>query len=442
MPEADVLILGAGAAGLACRMGLRGGPRHATVLEQSAQPGGLLRVHPRGAFTFDTVLHVLFFRDAAVQRRVQGWLPQGLRSFAKKNLVWQQGRALPYPYQFNTWALPEEVRRDCLEHLPPETALCPPEASFRDWLLAQFGQGFYRRFFGPYNRKLYGEDPARLEAAPMTWTIPADKRGAVLRGAQGPTPDSGLPNSHYPRGPRGIGEVVDALQERGQGPVHLQSAVTRVDLRRRLVWTRGGARWRYRDLVSTLPLPALLRLVEGLPPEIQRDLEKLRAAGVTVVRVGAQGRTRSLDADWTYFPDPEIPFYRMTRQERIAPQMSPPGSTALLLECPGATPPPRQRILEALLHLQVLPSDRVEHYSTLHLPFAYVLFLPGHRAALARARDWLSRHGAHLAGRYAQWRYANIEQTLQSGWSCADALQDPSLQGPGAHKEQDANTSP
>ena len=423
MQETDVLILGGGAAGLACRAGL-GDQRATLLLEKSAEVGGLLRVHRAGDYVFDTSVHVLFFRNPQLGEAVLSLLPQGVHSFERRNLIWQSGSTIPYPYQFNAHALPPEVRQDCIARFldnPHAQGSCGED--FRSWLLSQFGAGFFEHFFGPYNQKLYGVPPEELEAAPMLWLIPADNEGAIRQGAEGPPDDPPRTECSYPRGQDGIHGIAKGLQELAGGPILCGEEVVRVDPVQRCVTTASGLQVRYRDLVSSLPLPVVLGLIEGLPEELSRTMQSLRAQSVTMVQIGARRSGPALPAHWTYFPDPEVPFYRMTRLEKITPDMCPKGAAALMLECPGTEPPDRTSVLDFLASIDVLHDrDDVEEFRTLAIPYAYVLFLKGFRQAVDAAMTYLGAHGIHPIGRYGAWQYLNIEKTIESGLRVAQDL--------------------
>lgn len=416
MPAFDVVILGAGAAGLTCRMALAS-RRETVCLEASTKVGGLLRMYHHGAYSFDTTVHALFFSDPATRSLVESLIEKGFHRFRKRNLVYRQGRVIGYPLQFHALSLPRKIREECLAAVPPAPAESGDrdEESFEDWLLAQFGSGFYRHFFEPYNRKLYGIDPAELEAAPMVWTIPADNRKAILLGA---SPDSAIsgPGTEclYPRGRTGIELLPLGLEERGTGEILCGHRVVRVDLGNRTVTTDRGLEIGFGTLISTIPLPVLLRSIRGLPPPIQELAEKLEARSVTTFRIAAEKSGEALDADWVYFPDPEIPFYRLTRLERISPDLAPEGSAALLLECAGDPPPAGEQVVRLCRELGVAGAGEVVCEGSTRIPYAYVLFRRGHREACDEAIRYLEGHDVHVAGRYGAWRYANIAQTIES----------------------------
>jgi len=420
--DCDVLVLGGGLAGLACRAALPAG-RAATVLEAADEPGGLLRMHPHGPYSFDSVPHVLFFRSRKLLEWLRVRLDVPLRSFTRTNSIWQARRRIPYPYQFNAAALPPHVAAECLASFrrgDDGGRGEAPDATFAEWLTAQFGAGFVRHFFRPYNEKLYGVPLDALEAAPLRWTIPSDDEAAVRAGVGDP---AGAPTLLYPAGTGGIGEITDALMRIGHGPVVTGQRVVAVDAAARTVRTAAGAEWRYRSLVSTLALPDLLDAMGELPEDVRAARQALACRAITVVRVGVRRTGPAFPDIWTYFPDPEIPFYRLTRLERISPDLAPEGGAALLLECAGTTEPDRADMIRFLDTHGIAAAADVEHYSIHHVPYAYVLFTQGHRRAVQRIRRFLTARGVVSAGRYGVWLYADIEMAMKSGMSAARRLE-------------------
>jgi protoporphyrinogen oxidase len=205
-------------------------------------------------------------------------------------------------------------------------------------------------------------------------------------------------------------------------PIACGERVTDIDLDRRIVETANGLRLRYRELVSSLPLPSLIGMCRGASAEVRASAAALESAAVTMIQVGMRERRPTLDAHWTYFPEARIPFYRLTRLERISPDLCPPGTSALLLECPGRSAPDPERVLAALVELDVISTPAVEWYGSLCIPDAYVLFRPGTTHAVAMLLEALHGLGVRSIGRYGEWRYANIEQCVVSGLDAAHLL--------------------
>jgi len=423
-PHSDVLILGAGIAGLSCRFALSG-HRDTLVLERENRPGGLLKMHQRGDFIFDTVLHVLTLRDPSVRILLTRILPMGFHTLKLHRLIWQKGHVIDYPYQFNIRQLPYSLQRNCLEgFLSRGRRQHNSRATFEEWLLAEFGEGFYRHFFEKYNHKLYGVHPSELDAAPMVWMIPAGDERMILEQSRESPQDQMPLECFYPRGPLGIFAIADALLQQGNGPIAYSCEAVSINTDSHRVLLADGREVVYESLVSSLPLPSLVRLFKSVPIDVRTAAARLDAATVHVIHVGSLERTEALDAHWTYFPDKEVPFYRMTRLDRISPDLCSPGSTALLLECSGESPPLRDDILRTLDSLGILPHGRTDQYDFVTINHAYVRFRPGFVSDVEIIKEYLQDMGIFLIGRYGTWRYLNIEQTIISGMEMACRLID------------------
>lgn len=415
MKRTEIVILGGGISGLACRAALTG---HDTLLLEAAEEvGGLLRMYEHGDYVFDTCVHVLFFRSAELRQRVAALLPAGLRAFPKQNAIWQRDTVVPYPYQLHTRALPAPVRDECLNALPePGGEFESASASFEAWLVSEYGAGFVKHFFRPYNEKLYGVPLSQLAAKPTNSMFPRCDRAGIRRGALTDTApcESVNATSTYPIGRRGIGALTDAFEKLGAGELWLGARVVQLDPVRREVTTRDGRSVRYERLVNTLPLPTLLGLANS--PALADAYAHTK---VTIVEIGATRSGPGLPFHWTYFPDPEIPFYRLVRLERISNDLAPPGAAAILLECQGEPSIDREVILALLERLNVLHARDVNHFRTRVLPFAYVLFTHSTSDQLARVYADLSLLGIELAGRFGRWEYASIEGAILSGEAAA-----------------------
>jgi protoporphyrinogen oxidase len=366
---------------------------------------------------------VIFFRSRRLLAGLSKLMPNGLHAITRSHAIWQSGIVIPYPYQFNASSLPAAMQADCLNGFRNNPYLSLGDAlgaTFKDWLLAQFGPGFYTHFFQPYNEKLYGIALDRLEAAPLRWTIPAYNAEALLRGTGDPHLEE--TTVYYPRGPGGISEVAKALARLGTGEVVTDCRVVEIDLDRRIVRTQRDEEVSYQHLVSSLPLPQFIRMARKVPQAIRSLSERLMAASITVIRVGHRLTGQSLPYLWTYFPDADVPWYRMTRLERISADLAPESGSAILLECPGSTPPPEEAVVRWLDQHGIAPRETLEHYETISVPYAYVLFEHGVRHAVRQIREYLDTQHVSTVGRYGAWLYADIEMAIKSGFAAAHRL--------------------
>jgi UDP-galactopyranose mutase len=158
-PGDDVLIIGAGPAGLAVSHGLCG---RARILERGAGVGGLCRSIEFGGAVFDIGGHSFHTPHAEVRGLVQRLMVGGWSAQRRDARVWFGGELIAYPFQQSFHQLSDRaVVAACRAGLAAadggETA-----ETFEDWIVGRFGEGVARHFMLPYNRKLWARDLRRM----------------------------------------------------------------------------------------------------------------------------------------------------------------------------------------------------------------------------------------------------------------------------------------
>ncbi|RMG42668.1 MAG: FAD-dependent oxidoreductase [Acidobacteria bacterium] len=436
-----ILILGGGLAGLSAAWHLARRlpdvPR--LILEKESEPGGLCRSAERGGFVFDFTGHYLHLRDPETTRWVLELLGGELEVVARRAEIHCRGKRLPFPFQAHLHGLDAETVARCLvdfvrarERPLPEDDTMP----FGVWARRVFGDGIAEAFLIPYNAKLFCADPDELTAEWVAWAVPRPSLEQVVRGALG-LPNHGLgynPTFRYPRR-GGIGRLAAALAEQVGADLRLGAEVEAVDVARREVRLAGGERLPYERIVSTIPLPSLLRRVTGdRAREGQEELAelagRLRWTAVDEVRIGVRRASLAGGAHWIYFPEPEFPFYRVGFPSNVCPAMAPPGCSSISVEFarPAGAPVPEDTALleaarEGLARAGILEaSERPLLWERAVLDPAYVLFdrhrTPAVGAALAR----LERHGILSIGRFGAWTYSYMERALIDGRQAAERV--------------------
>lgn len=421
------LILGAGLAGLSAAFHL---PRKETVLiERETEVGGLCRSRDVDGFVFDCTGHLLHLREGPVRDLVLDLLPAAFNAIRRHALIFSKGVLTGYPFQANTYGLPREVVQECvmgfIESLMKAEAPGEPE-NFRQWVLATFGEGIARHFMFPYNEKLYRVDLAEMECGWVSWSIPRPTLDEVIRGALG-TEVHGLGYNAqflYPK-KGGISCIPEALAARC-GSIRLGCAVRSVDPAARRVTLESGESVGYERLISTLPLDALLKMLDPLPEGIpRRGAERLRAVKVINVNLGV-ARRDVLPGHWIYFPEPEYPFYRVGSPTNYSRSAAPSGCSSLYVEVARrrdeAAEPQKieEEVLEGLRRARLLRrTDRIVAREVLVLDPAYVIYDHFRRDALPGILAALERHEIFSTGRFGAWEYGSMESAMRQGREAA-----------------------
>lgn len=423
------VILGAGLTGLVAAERLSRTRSPFRIFEREQQPGGACRTVELDGFTFDLtghLLHVGRSESEAYLKELGVW--ESLEIHDRRAGIRVGDRITPYPIQIHTHGLDRRTRRDCLLGFIKAWAEGPEDEprSFREWVLQRFGEGLAEHFFFPYNRKLYRAEPEELSLDWVGRYVPKPNLEEVVDGALGLHSASVGYNAvfRYPSEggieclPKSVAERVDGLE--------LGQTVCAVNLEEKWVELEDGECVDFDHLVSTISLPSMLDLiVHALPNEVAEARSALRWVRVVNLALGMQGPAPRPE-HWLYFPDPELPFYRVgfpSNHGRVAPEGTHTVSVEVSFD-PGSgdVDEAAERSLDALVKIGLVDPASVMVRNIVVLDPAYVVFDHHRRGAVARIRRCLSRHGVLLAGRWAEWKYSAMEDAILDGMTVARRL--------------------
>jgi protoporphyrinogen oxidase len=425
-----IVIIGGGLAGMSTAYHL--GQRPHVVLEAEALPGGLCRSREVGGFVFDYTGHLLHLRDERIQRLIDEWLPDAFHLIDRDARIRTRGATLPFPFQANLHGLPPEIVADCLTGFVDSLGVPVPEdpaTSFEDWSLAVFGRGISEAFMWPYNCKLFCREPGEMTADWVSWAVPRPTASELIRGALG-IENRGLGYNSRFRYPKrgGIGILPEALARRVT-QVRTGQRVVQVDLERRTVTLASGELLPYERLVVTTPLPSFLTMTRGGPPGLADAAAQLDWSVVACLNLGVDRAQIADGAHWIYFPDRDVPFYRVGFPTNFSTDVGPPGGSSMYIEFglgrDETFEPQRleELALEALRREGILdPDDRVLARDWVRIDPGYVIFDRARQEVMSRVPPQLEGCGVHLIGRYGAWTYSYMERALLDGLELAEKL--------------------
>ena len=180
--EPRILIIGSGPTGLGAAWRLYElGHQNWKLVEARDRPGGLASssVDEQG-FTWDRGGHVVFSHYEYFDQLLDDLLGNAWVEHIREAWVWMRERFIPYPFQNNIWKLDPDDLIPCIEGLLERTQAGTPR-NFRDWILSQFGRGLAEVFMLPYNFKVWGYDPAKLDVGWMGERVATVDLARVLK---------------------------------------------------------------------------------------------------------------------------------------------------------------------------------------------------------------------------------------------------------------------
>ncbi len=431
--DREYVVIGAGVSGLGFANWIRERQPAADVLvlESEAEPGGYCRTVERDGFVWDYSGHFFHFKDPSIEAWLRARMPgQDVRTIVKQSLIRYAGRDIDFPFQKNIHQLPQAELVECLVDLFFRPTGDAPPASFGEMLYRKLGKGITEKFLRPYNEKLYATDLDTLDPDAMGRFFPhaeiADIIGNMRPGAQ----DGGYNATFtYPAG--GAIQYIHALlHDLPVGTVACGEPVIGIDRAARVI-TTPHRRIRYRQLVSSMPLPALLR-VAGITPATAFTANQVLVFNLGFDRKGRTG------THWMYFPDRALSFYRVGWYDNIfdTDRMS----LYVEIGLPHDARPTRDeidawrtRVLADLAREGIVDGHQLVAHHDVVLDPAYVHITTDSLTWTARYRRELADEGIHSVGRYGGWTYCSIEDNLlETRALAAQVAAGPGLMSPAA----------
>jgi protoporphyrinogen oxidase len=434
------VIIGAGGAGLSAAYHLA--DSDCLLLEQSNYVGGTATTWEVGGYLFDSAIHVFYTNDSYVRSLVTQLLKGRLLPSTRKAFIHYRDRETEYPLQSNLRGQHLSVIADCLfwfilERFKHLCGLQRAPSDFEQWTLNTFGRGFTKHFGRPFNLKNWTVPLSDMSHRWVSRRVPVPSLKEVIVGA--------LKGAAAPFGPNaqflypefgGYKTICDALAAQlPAGTMHLSARVTRVCLTDKTVTVEGGSPnsrrrcvYRYENLVSSMPLPALVSITDEVPPIVREAARQLKWNKICLVSLGIK-RPQISDKHWIQFPEPQFPFYRVSFPSNLSPTVAPPGRSSVTAEIAMSTDSPVDeaalfdKTKRGLLDCGLLRADDVIEVQRIDvLEPGYVIPTRDKEEMVEVIQVFLRGHGVFSLGRFGAWEYLNIDHAIKQGKEAADSI--------------------
>ncbi|MEM4389988.1 MAG: FAD-dependent oxidoreductase [Candidatus Micrarchaeia archaeon] len=413
-------ILGAGLTGLSAAF--HAGTNH-LVLEKGREVGGMARSFSFRGCMFDCGPHAFFTGNKRVLSLISPLLkPNYLLAHARRAFIFFRDRLIGYPFEANLYALPKEVMEACLEGAKNRPDAKPK--NFREWLLASFGEGIARHYLIPYNEKLWKCPADRMSSSWVVGRVPAPSLTDILASARGGLRKKFGANARFRYPVRGgISAIPAALSSRAR--VKLASEVVEIRSGASGVTVRlsGGRKYIFSSLISTLPLPELVRLLPDATTEAERAAACLAFNSLACVNIVV--KNARFDHHWIYFPDRSFPFHRVSFPSNFSPYNAPKGLSSMMVEFTYRNDGMSDAeyisaAIDGLRRAGLLPKNSQPMASVMRSKYAYVIPTPEGERAAAFLRDFMRERKIITAGRYGAWEYLNMDHCILAGERAAE----------------------
>ena len=426
MTMPHVTVLGAGLAGLAAAQALRAADCDVEVYEKNSYVGGRAYSHVVDGFIFDEGPHVSFTKRSEIQNLLADAVHGEYVEQDTILINYYKDYWIKHPVQTNLYGLPVDLVQNCIvDFVKALYEDDRPIRTYADWCYKQLGPTFSEEFTFRYTRKYWTTEASNMSVDWVGPRIYPPKLKEVVRGALSPHTDKHhyLTRFRYPR--QGGFAAYVCVVSKGQD-VHFDHEVVEIDVYHRKLTFANGKTAYFDNLVSSLPLPLLIRRIKDVPAQVAEAAKRLTCTSLVLVNVGIERDEGFPDAHWMYFYDEDIIFAHSNFPHRFSPNNVPSGSGSIQVEVYHSKYRPLpckdvlNRAIENLRRIGLLrKEDRILVAQEQHIPYANVLFDRDRAPNLALVQGYLAKQGIVCCGRYGEWEYYWSDDSIISGWRAA-----------------------
>lgn len=410
------MILGAGIAGLGAALKYRELGKNATIFEAENRAGGLLDNFEIDGFLFDNAVHLSFATESKV-RELFDKTPYITHPADAWNF--DQNKWLKHPVQNNLYPLSAKEKVDLIISF-----LTRPDESgdnYDSWLRHQYGDAIAERYPLKYTLKYWGTPASKLSTSWIGNRMRRAEAEEILFGAL----TDKTPNTYYVQEMRypidgGYKAFIQPLIDASD--IRLNHRVTRIDTEKKIVTFNDDIECTYETLISTLPLPYLIKLCDNVPTEVKNAAETLVATSIDLISIGFN---KPIIKDlWFYIYDEDILASRAYSPSVKSPNNTPSGCSSLQFEIysPGeksqyGIEELKQNTINALKKMNIAHEEDILFMHHKHLPYGNVIFNLGMEKRRDIVKHFLDKSNVYSCGRFGKWDYLWSNQSFMSGYN-------------------------
>lgn len=417
MRHVDVMILGAGIAGLGAALKSRENQLNYAIFEATSIAGGLLDSFVIDGFTFDNAVHLSFANEPVV-RKIFDKIEYITHPSDAYN--YDGGYWLKHPVQNNIFPLPADLKLKLVKSFVER-----PEfdniVNYKQWLIHQYGYEMSERYPLRYTKKYWQCDADTLSTSWIGNRMRRAELSEILYGSY----TSDTPNTYYTKEMRypvngGFKSFIYPLIN--ESNIHFNHKAVAVDLLRKTVTFENGEVWSYDQLVSSIPLPIFISMCgDDVPQKVAAAALLLEATSIDLISV-AFNKKVAKDL-WFYIYDEDIYASRVYSPSIKSPNNTPTGCSSMQFEFYNPARESqytenelKENVMYALKKMKIADESDVIFMHHKHLRWGNVTFKLDMELNRQIVREFIMKNSVKCVGRFGEWDYLWSNQSFLSGY--------------------------
>lgn len=413
------IVLGAGIAGISASYHLKQKGIESTVYEKDSDWGGLCGFFEIDGFRFDRFVHFTFTTDEYILGIFEKSSP--LYAHPSISYNYYKGCWLKHPAMSNLASLPTDEKIKIIsDFINRPNKDVTDIKNYDEWLRVQNGNYFAENFATVYTRKYWGQEPKNMETKWIGQRIRCADLNEVLKGSYAEQKEN-FYYTNYMKYPKkgGFRSILDNCRK--EVDIKFKKKVCRIDTKNKMVYFADGSQEQYDRLISSLPLPEIVKMIDNCPQDVIKAAQKLNWTCGYQVSLGFK-RPDVAKHLWFYIYDEDIPPARVYSPNLKSADNAPQGCSSLQAEvfyANDATIPPADEVLEKtiekLKNICKFVDEDIIVKDIRFEPYANVAFTHGIYENRQIVLDYLTSQGIESIGRFGKWDYLWSFQAFESG---------------------------
>lgn len=418
----NILIIGAGIAGLGASYALRGKGYSPIILEKDDTYGGLAgNFTVAGGFRFDRFVHFSFTNNEKVNDIFNKSTEGNIIRHTPNPFNVYKGKWIKHPAQNNLYPLSKEEKDKIIEDFKsrPNNVDVTAIHDYEQWLKIQYGNTFAEHFPMAYTPKYWMCEASELETKWVGNRLYQPSIDEVVEGAN----SAETPVTYYAKEMRyptkgGFKQYLSELAK--DADIRYNSEVVEIDVKNHTLKTANGKEYQYSRLVSSMPLPLLIsRLKNEVPEDVRKAARLLKCTSGYQISIALKGKNIPPYL-WWYIYDKDILPARVYSPSLKSPDNVPEGCSSLQLEvyCEKDVYS-RDELIEKsvkpLIKLGAIREEDIIEIDVRFEPWANIVFDHNIYEVRKTVIDYIRSVGIEPIGRFGLWDYLWTDQALLSG---------------------------
>ena len=414
-----IAILGAGIAGIAAGYHLSQRGIEHTIFEKNNSWGGLCDNFSIGeGFLFDKFVHLSFTKSEVVKNLFQN--NTAFYSHKPESSNYYHNLWLKHPVQNNLAPLPIEEKVKIIEDFVAKPSFNNIQ-NYEEWLLVQFGTYFKEHFSEKYTRKYWSISSKELTTDWLANRISIPSLETLLKGAFEVQEE----NFYYAQEmcyPQQGGYKSFLNNMATNVSIKTQKEVALIDPLCKKITFVDGCETHYEKLISSLPLPEIVKIIKNVPKSILEAGEKLLATSGQLVSIGFN-RPDIPKHLWFYIYDEDILPARAYSPSLKSPYNVPKGKSSLKKPKQLSGDGLVNHIIEKGIQMKLWEVNDIAITDYREEKYANVVFDFNRKSNVAFIQEYLKSLGIISIGRFGEWDYFWSDQSLLSGFKGANTIE-------------------